>query len=613
MKLKRRPIFNAQASGKVEEGLRKWGPAAFFVAAFGALWLFLEHTQLYIFHYREQQQIFLLEGSYILELLKRPGGFSLALSQFLLQFFQVPGTGSGVTALLGVLAGAALWGICRRIKGGLWLLPLCLIPSLLLLAALTDTYLSYQALVAYVLAVSLVWVYAAGFASRRIGIRLGAGILITLLSFPLCGPFMMTVVAPGIFLFDLFSRREKALWLGILPLLAFLTGSAGIACGLLKDMREAFLCDLFYQAMLEVPFSSNLCWIAMLSCLAVAFLVSFVPKLPLVADCLALLLLTGLSVLVYKSATGKIMNPRLYATERLYDWVAAGKWDAILEDPAARYNNLLINNMVNLALSQKGTLLEDLFAYPQNGPSSLLVADEESLQVVPILQIVSQIHYHFGNVACAQNLAFDAFVAHRYGTPTLLKLLVKTNLVTGAYGVAEKYIARLEKTWRYADWAAGMRKFLWDDAAVEADPELGSKRRDLPLENAFLFTHGTYKEMQDILEANPGDRVARDYLLALLLLMKNSNEIRSFVTTHYGTPPLPELPSLVQQALLVASEDDPDSCRSLGVSQEMTERFQRFRQRYAAAVRGGENPANTLRREFGSTYWYYVLFKEFQP
>ena len=597
---------------RTKEFLLKWGPAVYFAAAFAVLWLFLERTQLYLFHYREQQQIFLLDWSYVLGLLKRPCGVSLALAQSLVQFFQLPLVGSGVTTLLAVLAAASLWGICRRIRDCVWLLPLCLVPSLLVLTALTDTYLSYHVLVAFTLAISLVWVYAARISSRRIGTRLCAGAFLTLLSFPLCGPFAMTVTAPGIFLFDLFTHRQKAPWQGIQPVLAFLIGLAAISCGLLPDLRDAFLCDSFYEAMLDAPFRINLCWIAWLSCLVVFFLCSFIRRMPVLAGIGLGLLLTVLAIFLYKEGVRTTLDPRVYAAERLYGFVAAEDWDAILKDPAAHYNNLLITNMVNMALFRKGTLLEDMFAYPQNGPSSLLVADEETLQDVFPLQIVSQIHYNFGNVACAQNLGLDVFVGQRYGHPTMLKMLVKTNLVTGAYGVAEKYIARLEKTWRYADWARGMRAFLWDDAAVENAPELGPKRRDLPLENSFLFTHGVYKEMQDILEANPSDRVARDYQLALLLLIKNIAGIRSFVETRYGTPVLPELPSLVQQALIITSEDDLDWCRSHGVEQEVTERFMRFRDRYAISARSGENPANALRREFGSTYWYYYLFTEFR-
>lgn len=592
--------------------LPEWGPAVFFAAAFIVLWVFLERTQLYLFHYREQQQVFLLDWHYVLGLMKRPGGGSLALSQFLVQFFQLPLVGSAVTALLAVLAGAFLWGICRRIWDCLWLLPLCLVPSLLILTALTDTFLSYQALVAFVLAIGMVWLYAAVFSTRRIRTRLLAGAVLTLLAFVLCGPFMMTVVAPGVFLSDLFTHRQKALWQGLQPVLAFGVGAAAISCGWLKDLQDAFLCETFYEALMEAPFSVNLCWIAMLACLVVFFLGSFVRRIPVPAGLALALLLTALSLFLYKEGVRKTLDPRVYATERMYDLASAGDWDAILQDPAAHYNNPILTNMVNMALSGKGTLLEDMFAYPQNGPMSLLAADEENLQVVPLLQIISQIHYHFGNVACAQNLGFDAFVGQRYGNPTMLKMLVKTNLACGAYDVAEKYIARLEKTWRYSDWAKGMRGFLRNDAAVENDPELGTKRRDLPLEYSFLFTHGLYKEMQDILEANPSDRVARDYQLALLLLIKNVSGVRSFVETRYGTPVLPELPSLVQQALIVASEDDPDWCLSHGVSQEVMDRFARFRERYSAAVRGGESPDRILRREFGSTYWYYYLFKEFK-
>ena len=600
------------ARKRAEECLLRWGPAVFFAAAFVLLWVFLERTQQYAFRYREQQQVFLLDWHYVQDLLRRPCGFSLAVSQFLVQFFPVPYVGSGVTALLGTLGGASLWAVCRRIRDDIGLLPLCLLPSLLLLTVLTDTYLSYQELVAFVLAVFLVRLYGSCCLTCRIGTRICAGALITLLAHFACGPFTMTVVAPGILLLDLFTHRGKGLWQLIQPLLGLLLGVAGILGGELKGLQDVFLCGMFYEALLEAPFGCNLCWIAALSCLAVFALCSFIRRIPVAADLALGLLLAVLAAFLFKEGVRKTMDQREYTAERMYVLFADGQWDALLQDPAAHYNHPLITNMVNVALSRKGTLLEEMFAYPQEGPRSLLDADEGSLDTVPLLQVISLVHYHFGNVACAQNLGFDTFVGQRFGHPTMLKLLVKTHLVTGSYDVAEKYITRLEKTWRYADWARSMRRFLRDDAAVENDPELGTKRRDLPVGDKFLFTHGVYSEMQDILAANPSDRVARDYQLALLLLMKQVSEVRHFVETYYGTAVLPELPSLVQQALVVASEDNLDWCRSHGVGSAVLTCFDQFRQRYAAALRAGEKPAQALRREFGSTFWYYYLFKEFK-
>lgn len=47
-----------------------------------------------------------------------------------------------------------------------------------------------------------------------------------------------------------------------------------------------------------------------------------------------------------------------------------------------------------------------------------------------------------------------------YGNPRMLKRLVQTNLIYGAYPVAEKYIRILENTFYYKDWAKSQRKFL---------------------------------------------------------------------------------------------------------------------------------------------------------
>ena len=84
-----------------------------------------------------------------------------------------------------------------------------------------------------------------------------------------------------------------------------------------------------------------------------------------------------------------------------------------------------------------------------------------------------------GNIAAAQNVAFNSLFALNGYNPTMLQMLVRIELMRGNYLVALKYITLLEKTVHYAGWATAQRRFLFDDEAVEQDPSLGTG--DVPL------------------------------------------------------------------------------------------------------------------------------------
>ena len=64
-----------------------------------------------------------------------------------------------------------------------------------------------------------------------------------------------------------------------------------------------------------------------------------------------------------------------------------------------------------------------------------------------ISALLSDVYFTMGNVAAAQEMAFESNIgALCDGNPRMTQRLVQTNLIYGAYPVAEKYIAVLENT-----------------------------------------------------------------------------------------------------------------------------------------------------------------------
>ena len=94
-------------------------------------------------------------------------------------------------------------------------------------------------------------------------------------------------------------------------------------------------------------------------------------------------------------------------------------------------------SLLNLALACQGELGDKLFHYPQQGKGGLL---PEWNSTVPGAIVLSDICYQMGDLSSAQKFAFEGYVSSVDGTRVFLQRLVQTNILTGAYAVAEKYI-----------------------------------------------------------------------------------------------------------------------------------------------------------------------------
>ena len=111
----------------------KYKLVAFWLIVFGALFAFLQMCFEYHFYYIEQSQLFLFSEAYIRNKLLLPGGFSMLVAEFLVQFFIRPYVGALVTAVLLTGVGVCTAGIVKRIAPVSGLFILYVLPMLALL------------------------------------------------------------------------------------------------------------------------------------------------------------------------------------------------------------------------------------------------------------------------------------------------------------------------------------------------------------------------------------------------------------------------------------------------------------------------------------------------
>jgi len=220
--------------------------------------------------------------------------------------------------------------------------------------------------------------------------------------------------------------------------------------------------------------------------------------------------------------------------------------------------------------------------------------------------LASDIHYTVGCIAEAQQHAFEAQVTfpQSMGIQTM-KRLVKTNLIFGHHAVAEKYLSLIARTTFHKEWAQKYSRFLFNDQAIEADAELGEKRRSLSQRNRFAMFYGWTPELQDILEVNPENRQAKEYLGLSYLMNKDLKGFQLFLDKHYGTKKDRTLPLSFQQAVMAL--DQPDKVEEYNVSAAVKEQYGQFMRQYAQN-RQNPNLKNVMHRSFGHTAWYYLIF-----
>ena len=126
----------------------------------------------------------------------------------------------------------------------------------------------------------------------------------------------------------------------------------------------------------------------------------------------------------------------------------------------------------------------DLQSQQYNNYESVLDTNEAQFIVkygsVSSAFIVSDMAYQLYWTNIAQRVAFDAmeYIPNYNKSGRALKRLVETNIISGHYDVARKYIIILEKTTFYRKWAHSMRQIADNPELIKNHPFLYEARKE---------------------------------------------------------------------------------------------------------------------------------------
>ena len=553
----------------------------------------------YALAFREQQQLFLLDKTYLVQSLFSVGGLATLSSRFVVQFFWNPAWAVILTLALLGLGAWLLWFSVRETRANWPVLPLCLIPFAFLAASLSENAMHFSILTAWLLTLAALCGY-----SRIRSHRPLWGILLTIATYLAAGPaallFAICAAIPDFF------RKEwaSALYIVVALCCALVTWQLAWSPTLERALTPSFYYDL------DAPMSAVhwIPWVLLpLTVAACRAAQAFCSKRFLVlGGCTAVFLL---SLIPAFRVADKAESQQPGITYEYEHYVTNEDWDGLIR--ACRSHEWIPHTAqyLNLALSWKGQLLTDLLKYDQRGPAGLVkMGEDRGVET-------SQAHIMFamGNMAAAQDVAFNTLNSTEGFCPAMLKMNAQIELMRGTYAVAEKYLSLLEKAPHYRRWAQEHRRFLFNDKAVEEDALLGNGRRSWPAVDGFAMFESPLDELMRVIDANPSNGRAMEYALAYMLLAKDIKGVTSVVSRYYGQPGLTSLPAPVQEAVLFYSEYSrnvggisalgPDWCAQHGVTEGTFRRFQTFQEE--SLKNGGKAP-----KGYNATYWYYLLYKE---
>ncbi len=570
---------------------------------FIVIFLFLQGFNAYHFYYIEQFQLFLTTSSCFFESLSHPGGLMEYFSRFLVQFFIIPYFGAIIEAfilLLIFIVSSRL--ILRQEKSKIFVIA----PGTIFLSCLLMCFnfnIFFQGVLSFLLCI-----YCLDFfLSSRNSIPRN---ILVFMAIPLlhwiAGP-VSVLFAVCFFLHELFNGKSKKRigWL-LLPAFACLVSWLAVRFSFTGSLRFAFLPDMYFQTKLSPSVVIYIPWLLLLFWIPVA---TFFPKLNFsrTKSYWVIGIQFLLFLLLFWQGVVKFGDRASYEVKKLDYYDRNEQWDKIITESGGKeINNYLHLNYLNLALAEKGELLERMFQFRQEGPLSLEVSSQKKNIISALM---SDISFSIGDIASSQRYAFEGYeTSTGGGSGRLLKRLVQTNLIYGEYAVAEKYIGILEHTLLYRKWATAQRQFLYNDSLCMENPLLAEKRKCLLPRGSRKYVTGLPETLKTLIDASPSNQTARDYFFAYLLLSKELNLFSGFFSQYEQKGMFPgKLPTSIQQALLVLNESQPEKWKEKGISEGVSSQYRVYKSIY---TRNHRNPGKKeiMQKQFASTYWFYFQF-----
>jgi hypothetical protein len=284
-------------------------------------------------------------------------------------------------------------------------------------------------------------------------------------------------------------------------------------------------------------------------------------------------------------------------------------WEAVLNaGKILSPENRVVLAQLNRALYHKGRLTEDLFSYKQLwGENGLILTRYYNSK---ILMPISDYYFDLGYIKESSHWAYEALTKYEMA-PIVLKRIALSNLILGEYKIAGKFLTILSKSIIHRKWTNKYLKYLNNDDLVKSDPVIREKRELMPKHDYYAINDQPEKNLYNLLEENPKNNMAFEYLMASYLLRHDiGNVIKNL---HYLTElNYTKIPRHIEEAILVYIVFQTGVKIQLEPYKISNITVQRFNRYNNILYKGHKNDLKAAQKDlalnFGDTFWYYLHY-----
>lgn len=533
-----------------------------FAVAVALFWAFPYRCAL---SYQEQYQLFLFTPSYFTERISVPGGLADYVGEFITQFYYVYAIGAILLALVFFCLQRLTWVLMRR--SGVsqsWYL-LSFIPAVALWALMGNENVLLSFAIALLGMEELMFHYIIVRDHSRGWVAPAVYLLIAVpVGYWLFGPVVIGVALSATY--NPYRPYETSQTLPERAVKSnsqtLLTPYGWVLLSVLYFVAIVWLCGLFLQYPYYKLFGGInyfrypgiipvMQWIVA-ALFALPLVVFYLPRLEgkkavraEIAQLTIIMLATvPLLHFSFDRATYELID---------YDYlVRTHQWQRIIEKAEKRQASSPMSvSCVNLALAMQGQLCDRLFEFYQNGAEGLFPTfTRDMTSPLP----TAEAFYQLGMVNDAERYAFEAqeAIPNYRKSGRLTRRIAQCEIINGNYAVAAKYLRMLEHSLFYRQWAKSQERFLYNSAAVKADPEYGRlgdiriKRHD------YLFSDQEMDQMLGLLLVDNkkyDNRMAYEYLIAYELLQRDLGRFMQYYPLGRFVQ-FDHIPYAVQQVLI---------------------------------------------------------------
>lgn len=559
-----------------------------------AVFCFFQFTLPYHLFLKEQTQLYLLTANHFLSYFAKPAWMARNLGEFLTQFFFLRGGGATVLTLLFLVEWVLVMYLLRSFRIHHFVPLYALFP--VVAEWIMHTTLEYQ--VSHTLSVTLLLFFYGLYTLFRnkwsswiVGLLLG-GILyslvgVTALLFPLF-----------VIVYDAVNKRKSWLfWPMLIALTVFVP----------YQLRNTYL--LTEEQAWIYPFTKPE------QLLPVVLLIGCIPLLLLDVHTkvrraerhlllVLLLLLLFLAGGLVKSVDLEREKVLAFSTETYFN--SRSRVDELIEKYAEEKNDP-ITYYTNIALAERNELPEKLLNYYQPMANGLFLPVGPRSSWLTIF-FSNDVHFMLGNMTIAEHSAMLGMIfSPGSRSSRMVKRLAEINLVNEDAPATRKYLRMLDATLFHRKWAAE-QELLLQEGDSTTNGWLLNKRLQRPVSDTLSLA-GDYQKMLTLLvESNPENRQALDYLLCYYLLNK---DIPSFMMAYdrWCKGKSEYIPALYSEALLIYLASGKASEKEVQSYQIPANKMADF-VKYTQLFEESEGNGTLLQEEFGRTYWFYMHFAQ---